>query len=154
MADTSGYATNFLSRHLPGITKWATRRHVDRLRSSHGTKANTLAGSPVFVLDVVGRHSGRSRPVVLMEIRDGDDFVVAGSNAGHIDTPNWYRNLIAAGEAHVEVGSQRWAVKARQVDDESERERYWNLLVEGYDHFATYQELAGRTIPVAVLTRS
>ena len=154
MATTSGHAVNFLSQRLPGVTKWATRRHVDRLRSSQGTKANTLAGSPVFVLDVVGRHSGQSRPVVLMEVRDGDDFVVAGSNAGHSETPNWYRNLLAAGHAHVEVGSERWAVKARQVEDDCERERYWNLLVKGYGHFATYQQLAGRTIPVAVLTRS
>jgi deazaflavin-dependent oxidoreductase (nitroreductase family) len=88
-----------------------------------------------------------------MEIRDGDDLVVAGSNAGHSETPNWYRNLLAAGQAHVELGSQRWAVSSRQIDDEREREHYWNLLVQGYSQFATYQQLARRTIPIAVLTR-
>ncbi len=154
MNDVSGHTVNLLSRRLPGFMSWATRRHVDRLRTSTGTKGNTLAGSPVFVLDVVGRRSDQSRPVVLMEVRDGDDFVVAGSDAGHTETPNWYRNLMAAGEAHVEVGSERWAVKARQVDDEQELERYWDLLVQGYDQFATYRRLAGRSIPVAVLTRA
>ena len=154
MATTSGYMVNLLSRRLPGITRWATRRHVDRFRASKGEKGKQLAGCPVFVLDVVGRRSGQSRPVALMEVRDGDDLIVAGSNAGHPDIPNWYQNLMAAGEARVDVGSDQWPVKARQVENEDERERYWELLVEAYGEFATYQELTDRTIPVAVLSRA
>jgi deazaflavin-dependent oxidoreductase (nitroreductase family) len=152
MASASGYAVNFLSRRLPGVTKWATRRQVARFRSTNGTRGNELAGSPVFVLDVVGRRSGKSRPVALMEVRDGDDLVVAGSNAGNPDTPNWYRNLMTAGHAYVEVGQERWAVTARQIDDDLERSRYWNLLVRNYTDFASYQQLTDRRIPVAVLT--
>ncbi len=153
MATASARVVNVLSRRLPTVTRWATRRQVDRFRSSAGTRGNELSGHPVFVLDVVGRSSGRSRPVALMEVRDGDDLVVAGSNAGNPDTPNWYRNLMAAGEAHVEVGADRWPVSARQVDDEDERDRYWRLLVDGFANFDSYQEFTDRRIPVAVLSR-
>ena len=154
MASRIGQTANLLSRRLPAATKWATRRHVDRFRSSNGQKANQLAGSPVFVLDVVGRRSGVPRPVVLMEVRDGADLIVAGSNAGHPETPNWYHNLIAAGEAHVESRGHRWPVTVREVDDGEERRRCWQLLVDGYEEFAGYQELTERTIPIAVLSPS
>ncbi len=154
MATTSGYLTNFLSRRLPGVTKWATRRQVHQYRASGGAKGNQIAGAPVFVLDVVGRRSGESRPVALMEVRDGDDLVVAGSNAGHPETPNWYRNLMAAGAAHVEVGTERWPVTARQVDDEHDRSRYWQLLVDTFENFDSYEQLTDRQIPVAVLSRA
>ena len=154
MATTSGRTVNFLSRRLPRVTRWATRRQVERFRATNGQKGNEVAGSPVFVLDVVGRTSGLPRPVALMEVRDGDDLIVAGSNAGHPTTPNWYRNLMSAGRADVEVGGDRWSVTARQVDDESERSRYWRLLVDGYGDFASYQELTDRRIPIAVLERT
>ncbi len=153
MATASARVVNVLSRRLPTVTRWATRRQVDRFRSSAGTRGNELSGHPVFVLDVVGRSSGRSRPVALMEVRDGDDLVVAGSNAGNPDTPNWYRNLMAAGEAHVEVGADRWPVSARQVDDEDERDP---VLAPAGRRLRQLRLLPGvhdRRIPVAVLSR-
>ena len=153
MATASGYLVNTLSRRVPTITKWATRRQVERFRATDGREGNRIRGAAVFVLDVVGRRSGEPRPVALMEVRDGDDLVVAGSNAGHPEVPNWYRNLIAAGEAHVEVGARRWPVAVRQIDDDPEREHYWDLLVAHYPDFDSYQELTDRRIPVAVLSR-
>ncbi len=67
--------------------------------------------------------------------------------------PNWYKNLSAAGEAHVEVGQDRWAVDYRELDEGPEREQCWKLLIAGYPDFASYQELTNRRLPVGVLGR-
>lgn len=136
-----------------GLARAAGRRHVERYRAAGGRKADTIRGLPVFLLDVVGRRSGEPRPVMLMLVRRGDDVLVCGSNGGNPRTPNWYRNLVAAGEAHVEIGGDRWPVTVREVEGD-ERDECWDLLVAGYPDFASYQQLTSRELPVAVLERA
>lgn len=140
-----------MSRYAPGLVKKGTHRQVEQYRASGGTKANTLWGKPVFLLDVVGRSSGEPRPVMLMLVRRGDQLVVVGSNGGNPRTPNWYRNLMRAGGGHVELEGERWAVTARELPEGPERDECWQLAVDAYPDFASYQELTDRRIPVAVL---
>ena len=154
MASITGRMANLMSRYLPGLGRMGTRRQVEQFRASGGTKGNQIFGKPVFLLDVVGRSSGEPRPVMLMLVRRDDDLVVIGSNGGNPEAPNWWRNLMAAGEAHVEVGGERWAVTARELDDGPERDQCWQLATTAYPDFDTYQELTDRRIPVAVLSRA
>jgi len=142
-----------MSRRVPKLMQRGRERQVDQFRASKGAKGNKLMGKPVFVLDVVGRQSGESRPVALMLVRRGDDLIVTGSYGGNPKAPNWYKNLLAAGEAHVEVGPDRWAVDFRQLDEGPEREECWKLLCDAYPDFASYQELTDRRLPVATLSR-
>jgi deazaflavin-dependent oxidoreductase (nitroreductase family) len=58
--------------------------------------------------------------------------VVIGSGAGSAATPNWYRNLMAAGGAEVQVGADRWSVAARELQDGSERDECWSLAADVY----------------------
>ena len=153
MASLSGRAANFLSKHFPRLGAMGTRRHIERYRESQGEKGSDFMGKPVFLLDVVGRSSGEPRPVMLMLVRRDDDLVVVGSNAGNSETPNWFRNLMAAGEAHVEVGADRWAVTAPELEEGPERQECWDLAVAGYPDFGSYQELTDRRIPVGLLER-
>ncbi len=153
MASITGRTANFMSKHLPGLGKKGTERQVSQFRASKGTKGNKLMGKPVFLLDVVGRTSGESRPVMLMLIRRDDDVLVCGSNGGNPNAPNWYKNLMAAGGGHVEIGADRWAVSARQLHEGPERDECWKLLTAGYPDFASYQELTDRKLPVVVLER-
>jgi deazaflavin-dependent oxidoreductase (nitroreductase family) len=145
--------TNFLARRLPAVSRKATARQVEQYRSSGGRKGNTLVGRPVFLLDVVGRSSGERRPVMLMYVPRGDDLVVIGSGAGTASTPNWYKNLMAAGGGDVQVGADRWTVAARQLEDGPERDEAWELATEVYPGFDSYQGYTDRQIPVAVLER-
>lgn len=153
MASITGRTANFMSKHLPGLGKKGTERQVSQFRASKGTKGNKLMGKPVFLLDVVGRTSGESRPVMLMLIRRDDDVLVCGSNGGNPNAPNWYKNLMAAGGGHVEIGADRWAVSARQLEEGPDRDECWKLLTAGYPDFASYQELTDRKLPVVVLER-
>lgn len=154
MASLSGRAANILSRYLPGLGRMGTERHVKQFRESNGAEGAEFRGRPVFLLDVVGRSSGEARPVMLMLVRDGDDLLVCGSNGGNPTAPNWYKNLAAAGGAHVEIPGERWKVDFRELPEGEERDRAWKLLVERYPDFESYQELTDRRLPVAVLSRA
>jgi deazaflavin-dependent oxidoreductase (nitroreductase family) len=145
--------TNLVARRFPALGRSATARQVEKYRSSSGRKGNTIVGRPVFLLDVVGRSSGERRPVMLIHVPRGDDLVVVASAGGRDTTPNWYKNLMAAGGADVQVGSERWAVSARQVDDGPERDEAWALATAVYPGFDSYQGYTDRQIPVAVLER-
>jgi len=153
MASLTGRFANLLSTRFPASVKWATRRQIEQFRASNGQKGNDFMGKPAFLLDVVGRSSGEPRPVMLMLTRRDDDVIVIGSYAGNPKAPNWWKNLVAAGTAHVEVGAERWAVDAIELPDGEERDECWQLACEAYPDFASYQDLTDRKIPVGLLTR-
>jgi F420H(2)-dependent quinone reductase len=145
--------TNLVARRFPALGRNATARQVAKYRSSDGKKGNTIVGRPVFLLDVVGRSSGEPRPVMLIHVPRGDDLVVVASAGGSDTTPNWYKNLLAAGGADVQVGADRWSVAARELDDGPERDECWTLANAVYPGFDSYQRFTERRIPVAVLER-
>lgn len=150
----SARISNFVARRAPNVGNKATARQVDQYRSSGGRKGNTIVGCPVFLLDVVGRSSGEPRPVMLMYVPRGDDLVVVGSAAGAATTPNWYRNLMAAGGGEVQVGSEHWKVTARELPAGPELDECWSLATAAYPGFAAYQTFTDRRMPVALLERA
>ena len=152
-AKISARLTNLVARRFPDVGRRSTSNQVEKFRTSGGRKGNTILGRPVFLLDVVGRKSGEVRPVMLMCTRRSDDLVVVGSAGGSDATPNWYRNLIAAGNAEVQVGPDRWSVTARQLDNGPERDECWRLATTLYPGFDDYQRFTDRPIPVALLER-
>ena len=149
----TGRLANFGSKRLGPLARLQGRLHVRLYRRFGGRRWTRWLGRPVFCLTVAGRVSGEPRSVMLMLVRRGDDLLVCGSNGGNPVTPNWYRNLVAAGEATVTVGPDSWLVTAREVQG-SERDGCWQLLCEAYPDFATYQACTDRVLPVAVLERA
>lgn len=145
--------TNLVARRFPALGRRTTARQVEKYRSSGGRKGNTVVGRPVFLLDVVGRSSGERRPVMLMHVPRGDDLVVVASAGGSDTTPNWYKNLIAAGGADVQVGADRWSVVVRELEDGPQRDECWSLACAVYPGFDSYEQFTKRRIPVAVLQR-
>ncbi len=154
MPTLTGRAANFLATRVSGVGNAFTRNHVSRYRRSNGRRGGKFLGKPVFLLDVVGRSTGEPRPVMLMLVRRGDDLLVCGSNGGNPETPNWYRNLMAADTTEVQVGAERWTVRPRELSDGDESDECWQLLIAGYPDFASYQELTDRQLPVAILERA
>jgi deazaflavin-dependent oxidoreductase (nitroreductase family) len=149
----SGRMANTVTRVMPGVVNWLSRRQAATYERSAGKRAAKMNGKPIFRLTVVGRKSGEPRSVMLMLVRRGDDLLVCGSQAGAPDAPNWWKNLVAAGHAEVQVGADTFETDARVVTDETERAAAWQLLTAVYPDFGSYQLLTERALPIAVLTR-
>ncbi len=151
MPSITGRAANLLSTRLDPVARLTSRTHATLYRRFDGRLFGKFLRKPVILVDVVGRVSGESRPVMLMRIERGASYVVCGSNAGNDKTPNWFRNLQACGTATVEVSRRRFPVRFREVTDSAEYEECWSLLTAGYPDFASYRELTTRRLPIGVL---
>lgn len=108
-------------------------------------------GAPVLVLTAVGRKSGVARTVPLLYLRDGESLVVVASKGGMSHHPLWYRNLEAAPDVEVEIGSERQRMVGRRASPE-EKAALWPRLLAMYRDFGTYQARTTRDIPVVILS--
>jgi deazaflavin-dependent oxidoreductase (nitroreductase family) len=105
-----------------------------------------------------GRRTGREFVSPMMYLRDDEDpdtVYVFASKGGAPTNPDWYSNLVAAGEAEVEVGTERYPVTVTELKG-ADRDRIYAEQARRYPGFADYEKrTAGiRTIPVLALRRS
>jgi len=125
---------------------------INEFRANQGKVGGQLANMPVLLLTMTGAKSGRTITKPLVYTRDGDRIVVIASFAGAPKNPAWYNNLIANPVATVEVGSDRFRVRAAVTAGE-ERQRLFDRQAAQMSIFADYQKKTTRQIPVLVLTR-
>jgi deazaflavin-dependent oxidoreductase (nitroreductase family) len=123
--------------------------HVYRLTGGRWFIGRNLGVLNVIVV-TVGRRTGKRREVPLYAFEDGRSLVVIGSNAGSDREPAWVGNLRATPDAHVLVGREERAVRARETDGE-ERARLWALAASGYPGYEDYARWTNRPIPVIAL---
>jgi deazaflavin-dependent oxidoreductase (nitroreductase family) len=128
------------------------QRVISEFRANQGQVSGQLANMPVLLLTMTGARSGRTITKPLVYTTDGDRLVVIASFAGAPKHPAWYHNLIAHPEAVVEVGSERFRVKATVTSGE-ERQRLFDRQATQMPIFVEYQQKTSRQIPVLVLTR-
>jgi deazaflavin-dependent oxidoreductase (nitroreductase family) len=125
---------------------------IREFRANQGKVSGQLANMPVLLLTMTGAKSGRTITKPLVYTTDGDRIVVIASFAGAPKSPAWYNNLVANPEATVEVGSERFRVRAAVTAGE-ERQRLFDRQAKQMPIFADYQKKTTRQIPVLVLTR-
>ena len=125
---------------------------ITEFRANQGKVSGQLANMPLLLLTTTGAKSGRAITKPLVYTREGDRIVIIASFAGSPKNPPWYHNLVANPEATVEVGSERFRVRATATSGE-ERQRLFNSQAEQMPIFAEYQQKTTRQIPVFVLTR-
>ena len=125
---------------------------ISEFRAHQGKVGGQLANMPVLLLTMTGAKSGRALTRPLVYTTDGDRLVVIASFAGAPKNPSWYHNLVANPEATVELGSERFRVRAAVTAGE-ERQRLFNRQAAQMAIFADYQQKTTRQIPVLVLTR-
>ncbi len=126
--------------------------HVALYRASGGRLGHKPPGfPPMLLLDHVGARSGVRRTSVLVYTRVGDDYVLVASKGGYPRNPAWFYNLRAHPDTTIQVGRRSLTVRAHVASDE-ERARLWPRAVATYGGFDGYQERAGRTIPMLVLS--
>ncbi len=116
-------------------------------------KAGGVRYRPTLLLTTIGKRSGVLRPRALPYVRDGDRFIVVGSNGGGPKDPDWVWNVRANGSAWVHVKRRKIAVDAH-VSEGEEYQRLFDYLGTKGDSLKRYQERAsqfGRTVPLVVL---
>ncbi len=116
-------------------------------------KAAGVGYRATLLLTTIGKRSGELRPRALPYYRDGDRFVVVGSNGGGPKDPDWVWNVRANGSAWVHVKRRKIPVAAH-VSEGEEYERLFAMLTAKGDSLTRYQERAsqfGRTVPLVVL---
>jgi deazaflavin-dependent oxidoreductase (nitroreductase family) len=119
----------FYRRYGPKADPWL-------LRKTQGQAALRL-GFPELLLTTTGAKSGLPRVMPLIYVRDGDDFVVVGTNFGQRHQPGWTANLMAYPDASIEVGPEQLPVSGELVD-RATWERLWPRFVAVYPGYANY----------------
>ena len=132
----------------------AMKLHTVLYRATGGVIGHTGPGLPtMLLLDHVGAKSGTKRTSPLLYVREGDDVAIIASKGGYAKHPAWFHNLTANPETTVQVGREKYAVRAR-VAEGAEREKWWKKAVAMYPTYEDYQARSkGRKIPVVVLER-
>jgi deazaflavin-dependent oxidoreductase (nitroreductase family) len=143
-----------LPNTLPGTAR-VTRFHAWLLRRSGGRLQRSwlfAAGQPVLSLTTTGRKSGLPRSTAVACFSEGTELAVAGMNLGVARDPAWALNLDAEPAATIEVRGEQIPVVARRARGD-EAERLWRRWAELQPSAPAFRELAGREIPLFVLTR-
>lgn len=133
-------------------TGWVAR-HIRAYVDSDGARGHDYHGNATLLLTTHGRVSGKLRRTALIYGRDGDRYVVVGSNGGADRHPLWYGNLVSDPNVTVQVGAEIFPAVARTATDE-ERPALWALMTRLFKPYAGYQRKTERQIPVVVIVRA
>jgi len=125
------------------------KKLIEEFRANRGKLSGPMAGREPMLLTTTGARSGKERTVVLGFRKDGERIVAIASNNGAPKDPAWYLNLQARPIATVEVGPDKFKVRARTARPE-ERERLSRLV----PYLEQQQTLTTREIPIVVFERS
>jgi len=140
-----------MAKYVPSPHAWV-REQVELYESSGGTRGTTLldTGLPVVIVTHRGNKSGATRKTPLMRVKEGNSYVLVGSQGGAPKDPAWVHNLRA--DPHIELRDETVVrpMQVREVKDPAERARLWKLAVAAYPPYAEYQTRTQRQIPVFV----
>ena len=138
-----------MAEYIPSPTDWV-REQVELYEGSGGTDGTTLreTGLPVIVVTNRGNKTGAIRKTPLMRVKDGDNYVLVGSKGGAPKNPVWVYNLRADSSVEIRDETNVYSMKAREVEDDDERSRLWDISVAAFPPYAEYQDKTTRKIPV------
>jgi deazaflavin-dependent oxidoreductase (nitroreductase family) len=129
---------------------------IEDFRANEGRVGGPFEGAPMVLVHQVGRKSGKEylTPLVYLPDGDGDSIYIFASKGGAPEHPEWYNNLVAAGQATVEVGISTYPVTVTELSGD-ERDRVYAEQVKRMPGFGEYaQKTEGiRKIPVLRLER-
>ena len=119
------------------------------LRLTRG-RFSTAWPVPAALLETRGARTGRRRRNATLYFHDGDHVTIIPSLRGWPRNPAWFYNL----RAHPDVVYGGLPFRAKVVEDESDRQRLWELADRVYPQYADFREQAantGRIIPIIQL---
>ena len=140
-----------MAEYIPSTADWV-REQVELYEGSDGAQGTTLrdTGLPVIIVTNRGNQTGAIRKTPLMRVKDGDSYVLVGSKGGAPQNPVWVYNLRADGNVEIRDVAEVYAMRVREVEDEAERARLWDLAVAAFPPYQEYQTRTTRKIPMFV----
>ena len=140
-----------MAEYIPSTRDWV-REQVELYEGSGGTEGTTLrdTGLPVIIVTNRGNQTGAIRKTPLMRVKDGDNYVLVGSQGGAPKNPVWVYNLRADASVEIRDETEVYAMRVREVEDDAERARLWDLSVAAFPPYQEYQGRTTRKIPVFV----
>ena len=140
-----------MREYIPNPADWV-REQVEVYEGSGGTDGIGLrdTGLPCIIVTHVGNKTGGIRKVPLMRVKDGDAYVLVASKGGAPKNPVWVNNLRADPNVEIRDETVVKKMKVREVADDAERARLWELAVAAYPPYAEYQDRTERKIPLFV----
>ena len=138
-----------MTEYLPPTLDWV-RKQVEEYEGSGGTSGTTLldTGMPCIIVIHTGNKTGAIRKIPLMRVKVNDSYVLIGSMGGQPKNPVWVYNLRANPDVEIRDETLVTAMRVREVTNEAERARLWQLSVGVYPPYEDYQAKTTRQIPV------
>ena len=142
-----------MPEYVPSPRQWV-RDQVELYEKSGGKDGTTLrdTGLPVILVTHTGNKTGAVRKTPLMRVKDGNSYVLVGSQGGLPKDPVWVHNLRANPKVELRDETVVRPMQVREVKDKAERDRLWKLAVAAFPPYADYQTKTTRQIPVFVAT--
>ncbi len=119
---------------------------LDRFLMRRTGLVGQLYGLPALLISTTGAKSGQPRTQPLLYLRDGEDFLVLGTNFGQQHHPAWTANLLAHPSAAVEIAGVRVEVRGELVEGE-EWQRRFERFAAMYPGYRDYLQRCGDRVP-------
>ncbi|WP_283135195.1 nitroreductase family deazaflavin-dependent oxidoreductase [Rhizohabitans arisaemae] len=136
---------------LDSPTGWVAE-HVRKYIETDGRVGHVYQGWTSLLLTTRGRKSGQPRRTALIYAKDGDRYLIVGSNGGSPTHPAWYLNMLDYPEVDVQVAADKFRARARAATPE-ERPALWKIAASAFPQYDKYQAQTDREIPVVILER-
>jgi deazaflavin-dependent oxidoreductase (nitroreductase family) len=133
------------------VADW-NKSTIDDFRAKGGKGVGPF-GDKLLLLTTRGAKSGQVRTTPVVYHRDGERYVIAASMGGAPTNPSWYHNLVKHRDAEIEVGTEKFKVRATPLPKGPERDRLYNAHGENFAAFRDYPKKTKRVIPIVVLER-
>jgi len=133
----------------PSRWDWVAKQ-IDLYESSGGTEGLTIQGTPVVVMTMRGRRSGKVRKAAVMRVEDNGTYAAVASKGGSPENPGWYHNLMAAPDITLQDGPDVYEMRAREVQGD-EKAEWWARAAAAWPAYEDYRTRTDRDIPVVLL---
>ena len=140
-----------MAEYIPSPRDWV-REQVEVYEGSNGAEGTTLrdTGLPVIIVTHTGNKTAAIRKTPLMRVKDGDAYVLVASQGGAPTNPVWVYNLRVNPNVEIRDLAEVQPMRAREVHDDTERARLWELSVAAFPPYEEYQARTTRQIPIFV----
>src|SRR5256885_12538219 len=102
--------------------------HQAIYEATGGLLGHRMLGTPTLLLRTTGRKTGKTRTAALVYAKDGESYIVVGSNGGGDVSPGWFFNAKAKPEVEVQFGRARGKAAAEPIEKgHPDYDRLWAL---------------------------